>query len=59
MTVGKLIEQLRKLDPSVEVTVRNDSLYLDGLYEAREIEMYGDDTVVIVANYDANRIVEF
>lgn len=59
MVVRELIKQLSTLDPDIEVTVRNNAFYLDGLYEARGTEMYSDDTVVIVANYDADRIVEF
>ena len=58
MTVGELIKQLSTLDPSIEVTVCNESFYIDGQYKVKETEMYGDDVVIIVANYN-ERIADF
>ncbi len=52
MTVGELIKQLNTLDPDIEVTVSNESFYMDGQYKVNGIEMYGDDVVIIVANYN-------
>lgn len=52
MTVGELIKQLNTLDPDIEVTVSNESFYMDGQYKVNGIEMYGDDVVIIVVNYN-------
>lgn len=52
MTVSELIERLRSYPQDAEVLVKNDDLYINGLYYATEVEDYGDEAVIISTDYD-------
>ena len=52
MTVTELIEKLKRYPQDAEVLVKNDDLYINGLYYATEVEDYGDETVIISTDYD-------
>ncbi len=52
MTVSELIERLRSYPQDAEVLVKNDDLYINGLYYATEVEDYGGEAVIISTDYD-------
>lgn len=51
MTVSQLIKKLQKMPQDAIVTVYNDSLYIDGEYEATGVETYDCTTVTIITDY--------
>ena len=52
MTVSELIERLGKYPQNAEVLVKNDDLYINGLYPATDVEDYGNEAVIISTDYD-------
>ena len=51
MTVAQLISKLQKMPQDSIVTVYNDSLYVEGEYEATGIETYDCKTISIMTDY--------
>ena len=52
MTVSELIERLGKYPQNAEGLVKNDELYINGLYTATDVEEYGNEAVIISTDYD-------
>ena len=58
MTVAELIERLRSYPQDAEVIILNDGIYLNGYYEATDVEDI-NETVAIGSNYDVMVFDEF
>lgn len=51
MTVAQLIKKLQKMPQDAIATVYNDSLWINGEYEATSVETYDCKTVEICTDY--------
>lgn len=52
MLVGELIKILEKYSPNTVVLLENDDSYVNGVYEATNVENYEDGFVHIVTDYE-------
>lgn len=58
MTVKQLMKKLAKLPQDAVVTIPNDSFFLDGCYEATNVDACGDDEVYISTDYQKKMEVD-